>query len=108
MEASLHEIVQLHGELQPRASLVGQISSKESLTAELSARPSFSAEILETRYLPYYDGKYHVTPDFVDQTLETSGKNMKDDVSVGPIYVSETSNPAGGNTVYIGGDIVHG
>lgn len=98
MEASLHEIVQLHGELKPRASLVGQISSKESLTAE----------ILETRYLPYYDGKYHVTPDFVDQTLETSGKNMKDDVSIGPIYVSETSNPAGGNTVYIGGDIAHG
>lgn len=52
-----------------------------------------------------YEGKYEVTPDFDGTTLETSGKTLSNDVTVHPITVSRTSNPSGGNTVYIGGVI---
>ena len=57
---------------------------------------------------PYYDGEYDVVPSFDTQKLETEGKVMRDDVTVEPITVSRTTNPAGGNTVYIGGIIING
>ena len=57
---------------------------------------------------PDYTGEYVVTPSFDSQTLQTTGKIMRDDVSVEPITVSRTSNLAGGNTVYIGGIIEDG
>lgn len=49
-----------------------------------------------------YDGAYTVDPEFTAQTLPTEGKRMAQDVTVNAIYVGDTSNPAGGVTVYIG------
>jgi len=53
----------------------------------------------------YYDGEYSVTPEFFAQTLETANKIMENDVTVEAIVVSRTTNPSGGKTVYIGGNI---
>ena len=50
-----------------------------------------------------YDGTYEVTPTFSKQTLNTYNKLMTDDLTVRPIEVSRTSNPQGGNTIFIGG-----
>lgn len=50
-----------------------------------------------------YEGDYSVTPKFIQQTLETNGLLMKDDVVVLDIPVSITENLSGGNTVVIGG-----
>lgn len=50
-----------------------------------------------------YSGPYNVVPDFNGTTLETKNKSLSDDISVEPIYVSRTTNPSGGTTVYIGG-----
>lgn len=52
-----------------------------------------------------YTGDYIVDPDFATQTLETKEKYMLDDVTVNPIEVARVSNPAGGRTIYIGGEI---
>ena len=52
---------------------------------------------------PDYDGEYTVTPDWESQTLKTQNKIMRSDVVVGAIYLNSAQNPAGGNTVYIGG-----
>ena len=52
-----------------------------------------------------YTGNYIVDPDFATQTLETKEKYMLDDVTVNPIEVARVSNPAGGRTIYIGGEI---
>lgn len=98
MEAILHELVQFHGELNTNASLEGELSAKATLNAELTtAMP-----------LPYYNGEYKVVPDFEGTTLQTKGKSMEKDVIVDPIHVSSTINISGGNTVYIGGDIING
>lgn len=50
-----------------------------------------------------YDGTYEVTPTFSRQTLNTDNKLMLDDLTVRAIEVSRTSNPQGGNTIFIGG-----
>ena len=50
-----------------------------------------------------YDGTYEVTPTFSRQTLNTHDKLMTDDLTVRAIEVSRTSNPQGGNTIFIGG-----
>lgn len=53
-----------------------------------------------------YDGDYVVVPKInVDQTLETKDKVMEDDVLVLKIPYYETSNEAGGTTVYIAMEI---
>lgn len=53
-----------------------------------------------------YLGPYEVTPipDTV-QILETENKLMSENVIVHEIPYWETSNPQGGNTVYIGGEL---
>ncbi len=52
-----------------------------------------------------YSGPYEVTPRFEDQHLATREKLMLNDVTVDAITVSRVSNPAGGKTVFIGGQI---
>ena len=50
---------------------------------------------------PPYTGPYTVTPKVEAQTLETARKIMTDDVNIKAIPFFETSNNAGGETVYI-------
>lgn len=50
-----------------------------------------------------YDGPYNVRPALVDQTLETEGLLMREDVTVEQIPIYIVSNNSGGNTVVIGG-----
>lgn len=50
---------------------------------------------------PPYAGPYTVTPKVEAQTLETARKIMTDDVNIKAIPFFETSNNAGGETVYI-------
>lgn len=95
MDGCLHEIILLEGEIQTESSLTGEISAEESIFGEIS--------IGRSDY-PTYQGEYIVEPDFEGTTLDTDGKVMAADVVVEPIRVSITTNPAGGNTVYIGGN----
>lgn len=76
-----------------------QAAGKTVTVAALPVRP------LER---PAYAGPYAVDPLFTGQTLQTNGKRMTDDLTVEPIYVSDTQNPAGGITVYIGGEFING
>lgn len=52
-----------------------------------------------------YTGEYVVDPKFSDQVVEAKNKMMLDDITVNAIKVARTSNPSGGQTVYIGGVI---
>ena len=49
-----------------------------------------------------YEGEYTVTPRLTEQSLETNGKIMRDDVTVHQIPISRVSNPYDGITVLIG------
>lgn len=50
-----------------------------------------------------YEGEYAAIPSFDEQVFPTGNKLMKKDFEVTKIPVFRTSNPSGGNTVYIGG-----
>lgn len=52
-----------------------------------------------------YEGEYEVTPKVSSQTLPTAKKLMKDDVMVKAIPYFDVSNPAGGQTIYIGSEL---
>lgn len=55
--------------------------------------------------LPYYKGLYTVIPKVKEQKLPTKDKSMAKDLTVTEIPYSEVSNPQGGNTVIIGGEL---
>ncbi len=54
----------------------------------------------------YYEGEYEITPKVESQTMPTAQKTMMDDVTVHAIPYFDVSNQAGGNTVYIGSEVL--
>ena len=52
-----------------------------------------------------YEGEYEVTPKISSQILPTAKKLMKDDVTIKSIPYFDVSNPAGGQTIYIGSEL---
>lgn len=71
----------------------------------MSFEPEFNVNVNTQGDVVPYTGDYIVDPDFATQTLGTKEKYMLDDVTVNPIEVARVSNPAGGRTIYIGGEI---
>ena len=84
-------------------------STKQEITGALSNANqviSGRVDIAPIDFRETYDGEYVVVPKInVDQTLETKDKVMEDDVLVLKIPYYETSNEAGGTTVYIAMEI---
>lgn len=61
------------------------------------------------RELPAYIGPFRVVPLIAsEQILQTANKSVYQDIEVTKIPVYETTNPSGGLTVFIGGDISYG
>ena len=56
-------------------------------------------------YYPQYTGEYEVTPKVVAQSLKTAQKVLKKDVTINAIPYFDVSNPAGGQTIYIGSEV---
>lgn len=81
------------------------------LKARLISETSISAKLVEggvTIVLAdaeTYKGSYEVTPKAGPQTLPTAEKYMEEDVRVKGIPYYETSNAAGGNTLYIASEV---
>lgn len=72
---------------------------------DMSFEPGFDVIVNTQGDVVPYTGDYIVDPDFATQILGTKEKYMLDDVTVNPIEVARVSNPAGGRTIYIGGEI---
>lgn len=72
---------------------------------DMSFKPEFDVAVDTQGDVVPYTGDYIVDPNFATQMLETKEKYMLDDVTVNPIEVARVSNPAGGRTIYIGGEI---
>lgn len=53
-----------------------------------------------------YEGSYEVTPSVEGLTVETKDKYMKDDMTVHPIPFFSVGNNSGGNTVFIGSEVL--
>lgn len=60
------------------------------------------ATSIQTSSASHYTGEYTVTPGLYEQSLDTDGKIMDEDVTVHQIPITRATNPHGGQTVLIG------
>lgn len=66
-------------------------------------KPTMGITVVRGESAPIYHGTYEVIPQaWQDVVLETEGHKLTENVRVHKIPYYETSNPAGGNTIYIG------
>ena len=82
-------------EMETQADLIVQIQA--ALVGKAASGSGGDVEV--------YTGPYSVTPKTEGQTLETANKRMVSDVSVKAIPFYDTSNTAGGQTIYIGTEV---
>lgn len=95
----------LSGSLSLPDTLTGQLSGDGSLSGALgSALDLIGSLILPTRSSEeIYEGSYEISVSTEeDQILPTRRKILDDDIVVKKIEYTETTNPSGGYTVYIG------
>ena len=87
-----------------------EIPGISSVSLEIPTVESLTLEIpLGAGYSVPYEGEYVVTPLPWEQTvLGTTGKMMLDDVTVLEIPYYRTSNPYGGDTIFIGMEAENG
>lgn len=83
-------------------SLVLQMDGDAELSLQMDGEFGEYIKVVD-RDAPIYTGATEVNPDFDGIVLGTAQKIVLTDITVNPIQVSRTSNPAGGTTVYIGG-----
>lgn len=62
-----------------------------------------AVEIKEYTGVDVYDGEYTLTPETTDQVLLTKEKLLKENVTIKAVLKQIVENPAGGQTVTIGG-----
>ena len=62
-----------------------------------------AVEIKEYTGVDVYDGEYTLTPETTDQVLLTKEKLLKENVTIKAVPKQIVENPAGGQTVTIGG-----
>lgn len=53
-----------------------------------------------------YNGSYEITPTVDGLTVETKDKYMQKNVDIRPIQFFSVTNTSGGNTVYIGSEVL--
>lgn len=62
-----------------------------------------AVEIKEYTGVDVYDGEYTLTPEATDQVLLTKEKLLKENVTIKAVQKQIVENPAGGQTITIGG-----
>lgn len=94
----MQNIVVIEGELNLSHLVCGEMTLSHLIDGVID-----KVIAIDSGQRPHYTGDYIITPLVNDQViLETQGKLMDDDVTVLRVPYLETSNPAGGNTAYIG------
>lgn len=81
---------------RPRLQLA--LQNKQPLALTLHPVRTIGAEGADL-----YEGGHEVTPSFAEQTLDTGGKIVLEDLLVRPIPVERVANPSGGYTIIVGG-----
>lgn len=84
--------------------IVGTLTGIAGISGSLSVQGGVSGTVIIPEQIPIeeYDGDYTVTPRLEEQTLQTQGYKMRENLTVQTIPVVATSNLFGGKTVVIG------
>lgn len=97
------------GDVTTKASVNGSVVANASLTGELSSNCVLAGVevgqiVVQHSDYPDYDGSYDVLPGASEQTLDTTNKTLRENVTVKPIPYYDVANQYG-RTIYIGGDL---
>ena len=97
------------GSIQSKANITGVVKAVETIIGEVTAGcvigdVELGRIVVEQVEGETYDGVYDITPTVEEQTLETRGKKMRDDVTILEIPYYTTTNLSGGYTAIIGGN----
>lgn len=88
-----------------RIRVLPEETIKVGVTAGSCVNVHIPAQIVKSGDYPDFGGPYDVTPMVTSQCLDTKDTHMTDDVTVREIPYYAVSNPQGGTTIVIGGDI---
>lgn len=91
--------------------IIAEIGPPDAIEAEIGSG-GMTAEIavggvihIQPEDLDYYEGDTTVTPKAEEETiLQTEHKIVEENITVLRVPYYETTNPTGGNTVYIAGE----
>ena len=86
----------------PMQVAVNKVTLPMTVTATRQLIPMAVSASYVVSGAPYYEGDYEITPRLYQQSFDTDGKLMQDDLTVYEIPVARTTNPTGGLTVLIG------
>lgn len=113
MTTHLKDSPSLNVELNSIPPLEVNLDITTDLDVELSQVPPIEVDISDANVNlkvdingEIYRGDYEVTPKVDEQVLDTADKFMTDNVVVHEIPVFEVSNSSGGNTIYIGSEVL--
>ena len=108
-------LVEKRHKLSGQASVQGQVNFNNNLTINIHETPgvsgtiapkgTLSGDVSYTTNVTNYEGEYEVTPTVDGKILHTQHRYMREDVTIHAIPFFEVSNPSGGNTIYIAGEI---
>lgn len=76
----------------------------EFVKSDIELKPKFK-EISEVGDYKEFQGPYVITPKAEEISLPTQNTLLKNNITIESIPFFEVSNTAGGNTIYIGGEI---
>lgn len=98
----------LKGTIYNGESLTGQLSPISYVSGKINEKDSMDGQVIipKTVDVPGYYGEYTIIPKaYAEQTMETKGKRMLDDVTIKEVPYYEVSNDDGGETVYIANEV---
>lgn len=91
----------LHG------SVSGKISDGGKMRGSISSAGTIGGAISAGAPRNVYSGVYKITPKTSEEVvLETAKKYLEQDITVSKVPFFQTSNEAGGATVYIGNEVI--
>lgn len=88
-----------------RVRVLPEDTVKVGVAAIRAVNVRVPAQIVKSGEYPDYAGPYDVTPMVTAQRMETKDTHMAEDVTVREIPYYAVSNPQGGTTIVIGGEI---
>lgn len=100
IECDINLVQPIDGEIAPVVEFTEEIAPVIEFTADIGVGGVIH---IKPEDLEIYDGDITVIPKANEQTiLPTAQKLVEDDITVMEIPFYQTTNPQGGNTIYIG------
>lgn len=96
--------------ISPIGKINGNLDINKTISGNLDIDKTINGNVMQGigkgEVIPIYEGNYNILPlAFQETILQTKNKKLINNIIIREIPYYETSNPSGGNTVYIAGQV---